>query len=178
MSPLYKTVGLAIATGALVCTAALSAGQAPAAQKASPAKPAAAAPAKHVLLPPDQIKWGPAPAALPPGAQAAAIDGDPAVAGQPFAVRLKFPANYRVPPHWHPADENIVVMSGALMLGMGDKADEASMHTLAPGGYSKMPGEMHHYAMTKVETVIHLYGTGPFGVTYVNPKDDPRTATK
>jgi len=31
-----------------------------------------------------------------------------------------------------------------------------------------------HFAMTKVETVVQLHGTGPWGVTYVNPDDDPR----
>ena len=39
----------------------------------------------------------------------------------PYAVRLKFPANYAIPAHSHPTDENVVVVSGALTLGMGDK---------------------------------------------------------
>jgi anti-sigma factor ChrR (cupin superfamily) len=34
--------------------------------------------------------------------------------------RLKFPANYKVPPHWHPGIEHITVMSGTLNMGMGD----------------------------------------------------------
>src|SRR4026209_1437356 len=31
----------------------------------------------HVFLKPDDIKWGPAPSALPPGAQMAILAGDP-----------------------------------------------------------------------------------------------------
>lgn len=146
-------------------------------KKAAPAaKKAAPATAKHVLVAPGDMKWGPAPDGLPPGAQLAVLDGDPSKAA-PFTVQVKFPAGYRVPPHWHPADENVVVLSGTLMLGMGDKLDESSMQSLSAGGYAKMPRQMHHYAMAKTETTIQLYGMGPFAITYVNPSDDPRKKT-
>jgi quercetin dioxygenase-like cupin family protein len=147
-------------------------------KKAGPpaTKKAASAAPKHVLLAPGDLKWGPAPDALPPGAQLAVVDGDPSKAA-PFSVQIKFPAGYRVPPHWHPNDENVVVLSGTFMVGMGDKMDESSMQSLAAGGYGKVPRQMHHYAMAKTEATIHLYGMGPFAITYVNPSDDPRKKT-
>jgi hypothetical protein len=37
----------------------------------------------HVMLTPDQIVWQAVPPSLPPGAQIAALDGDPAKAGVP-----------------------------------------------------------------------------------------------
>ncbi len=160
----------------LVAAAAIAAGTAGAqtAQKAKPAaKPAAAAP-KHVMVAASDVKWGPGPPSLPPGAQMAVMDGDPAMAGKPFVIRAKLPDGYRVPPHWHPADENVVVLSGTFSVGLGDKFDEGSMMALAPGGYAKMPKMMHHYAMAKGETVIQVHGAGPFAVTYVNQTDDPR----
>jgi quercetin dioxygenase-like cupin family protein len=143
---------------------------------AAPTKKANPPASKHVLLAPGDMKWGPAPDGLPPGAQLAVLDGNPSKAA-PFTVQVKFPAGYRVPPHWHPADENVVVLSGTLMLGMGDKLDESSMQSLNAGGYAKMPRQMHHYAMAKTETTIQLYGMGPFAITYVNPSDDPRKKT-
>ena len=33
--------------------------------------------------------------------------------------RLKFPANYKVPPHWHPGIEHITIISGTLNMGIG-----------------------------------------------------------
>jgi hypothetical protein len=33
---------------------------------------------------------------------------------------------------------------------------------------------MPHYAWFTEETVLQLHGTGPQGVTYVDPADDPR----
>jgi hypothetical protein len=133
--------------------------------------------AQHVQLTADQLKWGPGPPSLPPGAQVALLDGDPAAKGISFVMRAKLPDGYQVPPHWHPTDEHLVVLSGTLMLGMGPKLDEASMRSLGPGSYSKMPARMQHSAKAKGETVFQVHGVGPFEVTYVNPADDPRKKT-
>jgi quercetin dioxygenase-like cupin family protein len=50
--------------------------------------------------------------------------GHPHPAG-PYTIRLKFPANYAIPAHSHPTDENVVVVSGALTFGMGDALAKA-----------------------------------------------------
>ena len=127
----------------------------------------------HVMVLPDQLKWGPAPPSLPPGAQVAIIDGDPTKSGM-FALRLKFPDGFSVAPHWHPTDEHVVVLSGTFMMGLGDKADVSSMHSLPAGAFSKIPQRTNHYARAKGETIVQVYGTGPFELNYVNPADDPR----
>ena len=128
----------------------------------------------HIFLPGD-LKWGPAPAVLPAGAKLAVLAGDPGKSGL-FIVRLKFPANYKIPAHWHPTDEHVTVVSGAFSAGMGDKLDETKMKTLPPGGFGTMPAKMNHFAMVKAETVIELTAMGPFQMTYVNPADDPTKA--
>jgi quercetin dioxygenase-like cupin family protein len=157
-------------------------GTPPAKPSPAPAKPSAAATkppaaeAKHVMMSAEDLKWGPAPPSLPPGAQAAVLDGDPTKAGL-FVVRLKFPDGYKVAPHWHPTDEHVVVIAGSLSLGLGNKVDDASMHALKAGGYSKMPRRTNHYAKATGETIIQLTAMGPFAVTYVNPQDDPRKKT-
>jgi quercetin dioxygenase-like cupin family protein len=143
-------------------------------KKATPAAPAAS---KHIMMTPSDLKWGPAPAGLPAGAEVAVLDGDPAKPGVPFAMRVKVPDGYSVQPHWHPTTENLVILGGTLMMGTGAKFDEASMHALPAGGYSKMPAKTNHYVRAKGETTFQIYGTGPFSITYVNPKDDPRKKT-
>ncbi len=90
---------------------------------------------------------------------------------------MKVPDGYTVPPHWHPTAENLVILSGSLMMGVGDKIDEAAMHALGPGAYAKMPAKTRHYVRAKGETIFQVSGTGPFAVNYVNPKDDPRKKT-
>ena len=117
--------------------------------------------------------WGPAPPMLPAGAQIAVLAGDPGKPA-PFTVRLKFPAGYAIPAHSHPTDENIVVVSGAFFLGMGTKLDKTAGSPLAPGGFTSLPAGMNHFAYTKAETTIVLFGIGPVDLKYVNPQDDPR----
>jgi ketosteroid isomerase-like protein len=124
----------------------------------------------HVLTPPAKIAWGPAPPALPPGAKMAVISGDPAKDG-PFVIRGQLPANYVIPPHWHPTDEHVTVLSGSVAMGMGDKVDKGE--ELGVGGYAAMPAQMHHYLTTKTGATVQVHGMGPFAITYVNPADDP-----
>ena len=37
-----------------------------------------------------------------------------------------------------------------------------------------MPANMNHFAFTRQETIIMLFGQGPVEFKYVNPADDPR----
>ncbi len=174
----FGTVAVAMfATAALAAQApkpapTKSAGQEP---KPAAAKPAAAKAApKHVLVTTADIKWGPAPDGLPPGAQLAVLDGDPGKAGVPFTIRAKLPDGYKVMPHWHPTDESVTVLSGTFTVGMGDTWTDSAMTALKAGEFARMSKMTHHYAGTKGETVIQIHGIGPFGITYVNAKDDPR----
>ena len=121
---------------------------------------------------PAAVEWGPAPSALPKGAQFAVLSGDPSKSGL-YVVRLKLPANYQIPAHHHPTTENLTVVSGSFHAGMGDKLDRAKAVTLEPGGFAAMPANMNHYAWASRDTVIQVHGEGPFAIVYVNPADDP-----
>jgi quercetin dioxygenase-like cupin family protein len=120
-----------------------------------------------------QLKWGPAPDALPKGAQIAVLSGDPAKDGL-YVVRLRLPAGYKVPAHNHPTAEMVTVLTGKFHLGMGDKLDEKKAMLLTAGGFAEAPAKMNHYAWTTGPTVLQIHGQGPFEINYVNPADDPR----
>jgi quercetin dioxygenase-like cupin family protein len=92
----------------------------------------------------------------------------------PFTVRLKFPANYKVPAHWHNGIEHVTVLSGALNFGIGDKFDPTKTKLLSLGSVAIMPPKTNHFVWTKEETIAQVHGVGPWEVTYVNPADDPR----
>jgi hypothetical protein len=119
-----------------------------------------------------EMKWGPAPPVLPAGAQMVVLAGDPGSKGL-ITLRLKLPANYVIPPHWHPTDEHVTVISGSLALGMGDKVDHKASKMLTAGGYGVAPANMHHFAWTKAGAVVQVNLVGPFAITYVNAADDP-----
>ena len=69
----------------------------------------------HTVLKPNDVKWGPGPASIPKGAQASAIYGDASKEGL-FALRLKLPKGYHIPPHTHPKPEVVTILSGTLRL--------------------------------------------------------------
>jgi quercetin dioxygenase-like cupin family protein len=129
---------------------------------------------------PEDVKWSPAPNALPAGAQIAVLEGDPMKAG-PYTMRLKMPNGYKIPPHSHGRNEHVTVLSGSMHVGMGDSFDEKSTKTFGPGSFAVIEAGQHHYAMAKndmmfkgKDTVIQLHGEGPWEIHYVNSSDDPR----
>src|SRR3712207_6250631 len=130
-------------------------------------------PVDHPVLTPQDIRWSAAPPAVPKGAEVAVLYGDPSKEG-PFAMRLKFPTNYRIPPHTHPAHEIVTVISGTFKVGMGEAADRSKAQALPAGSLFGYPPGTPHFAYIDEETVIQITTTGPWGLSYVNPADDPR----
>jgi quercetin dioxygenase-like cupin family protein len=120
------------------------------------------------------IKWGVAPPVVPKGAQAAVLAGDPFKNGSEYTLRLKMPDGYKIPPHWHPTDENVTVLSGKLGAGMGDKFNPASGEIINRGGFVRIPRTVHHFAWAEGATTIQVSGLGPFAFHYLNPAEDPR----
>lgn len=133
---------------------------------------AAQQPPQHLFVNPDTLKWGQPPTL--PGAHLAIVQGDPAKEG-PFVYRIKVPMNYKVPPHFHKAAENVTVLSGTFYLGLGEKFDQGSGQALPAGAFASVPAKHPHYAWTKdQETVVQVHGVGPTDLTFVDPADDPR----
>jgi hypothetical protein len=91
----------------------------------------------------------------------------------PIMFRLKFPANYKVPPHWHPGIEHVTIISGTLHMGIGDVFDQTKTRALMPGSVAIMQPRTHHFVWTAEETIGQVHSIGPWSVTYVNPADDP-----
>ena len=154
-----------IGVTALVCSGAVLASQEPMTSS------------QHKVFTPQKIQWADGPDSLPKGAKISVLEGDLSKKGA-FTARLKFPANYVIPPHWHPITERVTVLSGDLYLGMGEKLDKSKAERLPTDSFAYMQPKMRHFAFTKGETVIQLHGTGPWAIHYINPKDDPRNKEK
>ena len=127
---------------------------------------------QHVMMLPSDLKWADVPS-LPAGAKIAVIEG-PMNQAAPFTVRLKFPKDYQIPAHSHPAIERVTVLSGTFHMGTGDKFDRAKTHPLPVGAIAIMQNGTRHFGWTSDEVIVQLNGNGPWGIDYVNPADDPR----
>jgi anti-sigma factor ChrR (cupin superfamily) len=121
----------------------------------------------HKIVHFGDLKWTP----IIKGCELAPVDGDPNAEGAPFVVRLRCADGAKIPAHWHPTDENVTVLKGTFLVGMGETFDETKMQTMNVGNFVSMPKEMRHFAMSKGETIVQVHGAGPFKVNWVNPSD-------
>lgn len=127
----------------------------------------------HVMAEPADLQWKPV-KSMAPGAEIAVLEGDPSQEA-PFTMRLKMPANYDLLPHTHPEYERVTVLSGPFHFAQGEQFDRDQAKALPEGSFAVMaPGEPMFGHTGDEEVVIQLHGTGPWGIEYINPEDDPR----
>jgi len=135
------------------------------------ASPAMAQDAMKVVKP-DGLTWIEHPVFR--GVQTAILIGDPTKA-ETIVQRVKFPPNYKVPPHTHPYAEVVTVMSGSFGNAMGEKFDPSKGETLKPGSVFALPAKHPHYVWTtNEETMVQIVFTGPGGIVFIDPADEPR----
>jgi quercetin dioxygenase-like cupin family protein len=122
---------------------------------------------------PENINWMPFPA-FPPAARLAVLVGDPDKPG-PYAIRVKLPAGQKLMPHHHPEDRVYTVISGVFYIGLGTTFDPDKLKAYGPGSVIVLPGNTPHFHWAKSdEYVTQVTAYGPLGMSYVDPKNDPR----
>ena len=117
-----------------------------------------------------EIKWSDAPG-VAPGAKIAVIEGD-LKSTEPITFRIKIRPNTKVGVHTHPLDERVTVLAGTLYFATGDKFDTGKAKAYKAGDGFIVPTGMPMYAYTrKDEAIIQIHGTGPWGISYLEPPD-------
>ncbi len=91
----------------------------------------------------------------------AVLMGDPSQEAE-FAYRLRLPDGFLSPPHIHPVDEHVTVLSGTLLVGWGEGLDEASMTVFPAGSYLHIPAGRAASMKASGATSVQVHGTGPF----------------
>lgn len=120
------------------------------------------------------VVWQPAPAIFPSGISIACLYGDLA-RHEPFTLRVMMPPHSLIPLHTHNMDEMLTVLSGELDHYTGTSMKKAVSHHMASGGFVHLPVNMAHALKAGDQPVIlQVSGVGPFEMTYVDLKDDPR----
>lgn len=127
----------------------------------------------HIMVKPSDLEWNPV-KSMAPGAEISILEGNLSKEA-PFTMRLRLPANYDLLPHTHPEYERVTVLSGTFNFAHGEKFDRDKVNALPEGSFAVMtPGEPMYGYTGEEEVVIQLHGTGPWGIEYINPEDDPR----
>lgn len=131
------------------------------------------------------MTWEPLPAAMFRGPlpsdtvsvwRHARLKGDPLKPGASYTIAFTCSDGSKAAPHWHPKDENIVVVLGTFPLGMGDTFDTSALHDLRTGSYAFVPKRGRHFALCKGETLVVEYGIGPLTINLLGAPT--RGATK
>jgi quercetin dioxygenase-like cupin family protein len=121
----------------------------------------------HAIVNATELKWTP----IISGWEITVVSGNPDREGEPFTVRFRGQDGAKVPPHWHPIDENVTVLKGTFLVGVGEKYEELQLKAMTVGSFMTMPKEMRHFARAEGETIIQAHGVGPFKVNWVNPAE-------
>jgi quercetin dioxygenase-like cupin family protein len=122
-------------------------------------------PLRPVQTAPSQLAW----VTDPRGYQQALIVGDPAKPGM-YVAHIRFPANLRIAPHFHPDDRIVTVLSGTVHFGYGERFDESRLRALPAGSVWTEPAGQPHFAWAKDgEVVLQVVGIGPSSTTATNP---------
>jgi quercetin dioxygenase-like cupin family protein len=121
----------------------------------------------HKIVHYGDLKW----TGIMKGCDLAPVAGDPSAEGTPFVLRIRCADGARIPAHWHPTDENVTVLKGTFLVGMGEAFDEAKLQTMNVGNFVTVPKEMRHFALCKGETIVQVHAMGPFKVNWVNPSE-------
>jgi quercetin dioxygenase-like cupin family protein len=103
------------------------------------------------------------------GVRPCTVSGDPNANGSAFVIRMRCADGTKVPAHGHPTDENVTVLKGTFLAGMGKAFDETKLSTMNVGNFISMPKEMRHFARCKGETIVQVHGVGPFKVNWGEP---------
>ena len=123
----------------------------------------------HKIVRYGDLKW----TGIIKGCDLAPVSGDPSADGTAFVLRIRCADGAKIPAHWHPTDENVTVLKGTFLVGMGEAFDESKLQTMNVGNFVTMPKEMRHFATCKGETIVQVHGMGPFKVNWVNPSEVP-----
>lgn len=111
-----------------------------------------------IRLEPGELDWGePDPDAI----GFVVLAGDPQQEGF-YMIRAKFPPGVMSPPHYHPSDRHVTVISGTWYTGTGPEFDTDAMVPLEPGSYMMHPaGAVHYDGAKDEEVIVEIKGIGP-----------------
>jgi len=112
---------------------------------------------------PEALQW----TKLPSGLARANVVGNDKQPGI-YSYRIKFPAGFKLQPHFHADDRVVTVMSGTMYIGTGEQFDEGTVTRLPEGSVFTEPAKQPHYNWAKDgEVIVQIVGHGPSATTQV-----------
>ena len=121
-------------------------------------------------VPVDAMPWRACPANLPPGCELAVLEGDPQAATL-FTVRFRLAAGLKMPPHTHPKDERVTLLSGQMAVAFGANATRADAKQFGPGDYYVNARNTVHTVWADEFSVLQITGIGPWEANFIEAQN-------
>ena len=121
----------------------------------------------------DATPWQPCPPSLPGECTMAVLEGNPG--GEDlFTVRFRIEGEFLLPPHWHPKDERVTVISGTVAVAFGADARREDATEFGPGDYYVNARNAVHTVWVTGPTVIQITGIGPWKAVRISEAPPPQ----
>lgn len=141
------------------------------------AQPTPPKPEPPIGFTPEAVVWKDAPPTMPAGSKMAVLEGNPRTDAM-FTMRVRVPAGSAIPPHWHPRQERVTILSGAVDLGFGSIANAGSVTRYRAGSFYVNPPRVMHYLFFPEATEMQMTGVGPWEILTTDISAQPgATAT-
>jgi hypothetical protein len=121
----------------------------------------------------DAAPWRPCPPTLPPGCEMAVLDGNPQGADL-FTVRFRTSRALVMPPHWHPTDERVTIITGKAAVAFGADATRQDATEFGPADYYVNARHAVHSVWIESGTVLQITGIGPWQAISISEAAPPR----
>jgi hypothetical protein len=70
------------------------------------------------------------------------------------------------------------VITGTFRIGMGETVDPSKATAMPAGSFVVLAPSTPHFVSVDEETIVQLNNIGPWEITYIDPKEDPRRKAK
>lgn len=114
----------------------------------------------------EEIQWRPCPPDLPSGCEMAVLEGNPQ-GPDLFTVRFRVSGEFVMPPHSHPKDERVTVLSGKMAVAFGAQATRENAKEFGPGDYYVNARGAIHSVWADTLSIIQITGIGPWEAKFV-----------
>lgn len=114
----------------------------------------------------EEVAWRPCPQNLPPGCEIAVLEGNPQAPGL-FTVRFRLSDEFVMPPHTHPKDERVTVLTGQMAVAFGVDGSREDARQFVPGDYYVNARGAVHTVWADELSELQITGMGPWEAHFI-----------
>lgn len=106
-----------------------------------------------------------------PGTRIAMLETSGAGDASARTFWMLLPDGFWILPHTHPSDKRVNVISGTLLLRLGDSFDPQAAAPIQTGGFTVVPANAAHFEGARGETIVQFSAVGPWATRFLGDEE-------